>query len=63
MTDLGVLHYCLGFEFYQGDHDIFIYQKKYMLDMLKKFNMLNCKTTSTPINTGENCVLTMGHQR
>ena len=41
MIDLGVLHYFLGLEVYQGDHDIFISQKKYTLDMLKKFNMLN----------------------
>ena len=38
MTDLGILHDFLGLEVYQGDHGIFISQKKHLLDMLKKFN-------------------------
>ena len=42
MTDLGILHYFLGIKVYQGNHGIFISQKKCRLDMLKKFNMLNC---------------------
>ena len=63
ITDLGILHDLLGLEVYQGDHGIFISQKKYLLDMLKKFNMLNCKTISTPITQVKNCVLMMGHRR
>ena len=51
--DLGGLHYFLGLEVYQHDHGIFIFQKKDMLDMLKKFSMLNCKIVSIPINTSE----------
>ena len=53
MIDLDVLHYFFGLEVYQGDHNIFISKKKFMLDMLKKFNILNFKTISTPINTSE----------
>ena len=53
MIDLGVLHYFLGLEVHQDDRGISISQKKYMLHMLKKFNMLNYKTISTPINRGE----------
>ena len=33
MTNLGLLHYLLGLEVNQGDHYIFISQKKYMLDI------------------------------
>ena len=39
MIDLGILHYFPGLEVYQGGHGIFISQKKYMLDMLRNFNM------------------------
>ena len=31
-----------------------------MSDMIKKFNMLNCKTVSTPINIDEKLCLTDG---
>ena len=60
MTDLGILHYFLGLEVYQGGQGIFTSQKKYMLDMLMKFNMLNFKTTSTPINIGEKLCINDG---
>ena len=46
---LGVIYYFLGLEVYQGDHGILIIQKVYILDIIKKFNMLNCNTTA-PIN-------------
>ena len=36
MTDLGLLHFFLGFEVYQTDGGIFISQKKYAKDLLKK---------------------------
>ena len=61
MTNLSVLYYFLGLEFYRGDHGIFIYQ--HMMDMLKKFNMLNCKTISTPINTSEKLCINYGTQK
>ena len=60
MTNLGILHYFLGLEVHQGDHGLFISQKKYMLDILKKFNMLNCKTISTPTNTSEKLCINDG---
>ena len=41
MTDLDILYYFPSIEVYQGDHGIFIYKNKYMLDMLNKFIMLN----------------------
>ena len=50
-TNLSLLHYFLGLDVYQGDHGIFSSQNT--MDMLKKFNMLNCKPISTPINTSE----------
>ncbi|PKU78993.1 putative mitochondrial protein [Dendrobium catenatum] len=56
MTDLGLLHYFLGLQIVQADDGIFISQKRYALELLKKYNMLSCKTFSTPMNTNEKLV-------
>ena len=52
MTDLGLMKYFLGIEVSQTDDGIFICQTKYKKDVLKRFNMLNCNPTSTPVATG-----------
>ncbi|XP_059070582.1 uncharacterized mitochondrial protein AtMg00810-like [Cryptomeria japonica] len=49
MTDLGLLHYCLGVEVGQTDNNIFISQSKYAKSLLDKFRMRNCKPSSTPM--------------
>jgi len=41
MSDLGMLHYFLDLEMKQGADGIFISQRKYALDLLKKFNIVN----------------------
>ena len=53
MSDLSMLHYFLGLEVKQGEDGIFISQRKYALDLLKKFNTVNCKVAATPINVNE----------
>ncbi|KAL4018557.1 hypothetical protein IC575_022155 [Cucumis melo] len=53
MTDLGLLHFFLGLKVCQTDGGIFISQKKYAKDLLKKFGMINCKPTTTPMNVNE----------
>ncbi|KAA0051552.1 putative gag-pol polyprotein, identical [Cucumis melo var. makuwa] len=53
MTDLGLLHFFLGFEVYQTDGGTFISQKKYAKDLLKKFGMINYKPETTPMNVNE----------
>ncbi|GJT30182.1 retrovirus-related pol polyprotein from transposon TNT 1-94 [Tanacetum coccineum] len=53
MTDLGELQYFLGLEITQTQEGIFMSQKKYVADTLKKFNMQGCKISSTPMNTNE----------
>ncbi|XP_048229252.1 uncharacterized protein LOC8272619 isoform X1 [Ricinus communis] len=50
MTDLGSLHYFLGLEVVQNTGGIFLSQKKYVIDLLKRFGMLNCKASKTPLN-------------
>ena len=53
MTDLGLLNYFLGIEVKQVEAGVFISQRKYAMDLLKRFNMMNCKTVPTPMNTNE----------
>ena len=37
MTDLGLMTYFLGMEVKQSKNEVFIYQKKYAKEILKKF--------------------------
>ena len=50
MTDLGLMHFCLGIEVWQQEAGkIFISQQKYTLEILKAFGMADCKPISTPM--------------
>ena len=51
MTDLGLMKFFLGNEVRQSESGIFISQKKYASEVLKIFNMSNCKTSPTPVIT------------
>lgn len=53
MTDLGLLQCFLGIEVIQGEDGIFATQKKYVVDLVKKFNMSNCEKALTPMNINE----------
>ncbi|XP_014496687.1 uncharacterized protein LOC106758263 [Vigna radiata var. radiata] len=48
MSDLGQLSYFLGIEFTKTDEGMLMYQHRYALDMLTKFNMLHCNSANTP---------------
>ena len=52
MTDLGLMKFFLGIEVQQSESGIFISQYKYASEVLKIFNMSNCKTAPTPVITG-----------
>ena len=52
MTDLGQMKYFLGVEVIQDDHGIFVSQKKYAEDMLKKFGMEECNAVRNPMVPG-----------
>jgi hypothetical protein len=49
MKDLGMMHYFLGLEVWQRIDEIFPSQGKYIVDILKKFGMKNCKSMPTPM--------------
>lgn len=53
MTDLGLMTYFLGMEVTQRKNEVFICQKKYAREILKKFHMEKCKEVSTPMNQKE----------
>ncbi len=49
MKDLGFLKYFLGIEFVNVGLYLWLLQRKYAMDMLKRFNMLDCKPISIPL--------------
>lgn len=53
MTNLGELHYFLGLEVKQIDDGIFVSQEKYARELVKRFNLLDSKVASTPMNMNE----------
>jgi len=53
MIDLGLMTYFLGIEIKQNENDVFICQKKYAKEILKKFKIKECKVVSTPMNQKE----------
>ncbi|GJU59093.1 hypothetical protein Tco_1236859 [Tanacetum coccineum] len=53
MSSMRELTFFLGLQVMQNDDRIFISQDKYVADILKKFNLVTVKTTSTPIKTNK----------
>ena len=45
------MHYLLGLEVWQSTKKIFLNQGKYAVEILKKFDMLECKSMNTPMET------------
>ena len=43
MKDLGLMHYFLGMEVWQISEGIFLNQGNYVVDILNRFNMLECQ--------------------
>ncbi|GKA62991.1 retrovirus-related pol polyprotein from transposon TNT 1-94 [Tanacetum coccineum] len=53
MSSIGELTFLLGLQVMQKDDGIFISQDRYVADILKKFDFVMVKTTSTPIETNK----------
>jgi hypothetical protein len=51
MKDLGLMHYFLGLEVWQSPEKIFLNQGKYAVEILKRFDMLECKAMNTPMES------------
>lgn len=51
MKDLGLMHYYLGLEVWQEPNEIFLGQGKYVIELLKRFDMMECKPMTTPMIT------------
>ena len=49
MKDLGLMHYILELEVWQILKGIFLNQGKYAMEILKRFDMLDCKSMATPM--------------
>jgi hypothetical protein len=49
MKDLGLMHYFLGLEVWQSPKRIFLNQGKYAVEILKRFDMLECNSMNTPM--------------
>jgi len=51
MTDPSLMKYFLAMQEKQRQGNIFIFREKYAEDLLRKFNMLDCKPLTTPMAT------------
>ena len=51
MKDLGLMHYFLGLEIWQRNDEIFLYQGKYTVEILRRFGMVDCKSINTPMDS------------
>ena len=49
MKDLGLTNYFLGLEVWQRPSEIFLSQGKYIVKLLERFVMVDCKSVSTPM--------------
>ena len=51
MKYLGLMHYFLGLDVWKSSEGIFLNQGKYVVEILKRFNMLECKVMATPMDS------------
>ena len=51
MKDLGTMHDCLGLEVWQKPREIMMSQGKCVVETLKRFGTMDCKSMTTPMTT------------
>jgi hypothetical protein len=51
MKDLGPLHHFLGITAERQPQGLFLHQRQYAIEILKRAGMSDCKPCSTPVNT------------
>ena len=54
MKYLGIMHYFLSMEVWNNVNDIFLGQGKYVVDILKRFEILDHKAITTPMESKPN---------
>ena len=52
ISNLGLLHHYLGIQFKQCDGGIALCQTKYILTLLRRFDLEDCKPIATPMEIG-----------
>jgi hypothetical protein len=57
MRDLGLMHYFLVLEVWQSPKKIFFNEGKYVVEILKRFDRLECKSVNTPMETKLNLLV------
>ena len=60
LKDLGTLSYFLGVEVLPHTNGLFLSQSKYILDIIHKANMTDCKPTNTPMSSSANPTINDG---
>ena len=48
MKNVGLMHYLLGLEVWQQPDEIFLEHEKYAVEILRRFEMMDCKSMITP---------------
>ena len=56
MTDLGELHHFLGMHVQRCGSGLLLSQRQYMVDILDRAGMAECKPCSTPVDTNPKLV-------
>jgi hypothetical protein len=51
MKYLGLMHYFLALEVWQSPERIFLNQGKYTVEIMKRFDILECNSMNTPMET------------
>jgi hypothetical protein len=49
MKNIGLMHYLLGLEVWQIPCEVFLGQGNYAVEILKRFQMMDCKPMATPM--------------
>ena len=62
VKDMGELKYILGVNIHHSENGIWIGQRNYTENVLKKFNMDKCKSVSTPVDTTTKLTQTDGNK-
>ena len=52
MKDLGPVHFCLGMRIRAGQGRVSMDQERYVLDLLERYKMADCRPVSTPLPPG-----------